>query len=172
MEVLFENRYMMTKERYMDWVKNPIRKNYFVIFWLVLMVFTTLMFIISILSNDMLFSFFYVLMAVFCIYRAVFRRKMLSSKYFKSLAVNQGAEEWERVIQFTDNIAIKDGNTTVQYQWEQIDKLIENEKYLILTLKNKLGIRISKDGFTKGTPDTFIQYIKNQYQSIRLSTRR
>jgi len=168
MEILFENRYTMTKELFFLWAKNPIKKNYFWIFWLVFMVITIIMAIYSALNEDIIFSAFYVLLAAFCIYRGYFRNRVLLAKHFKVLSVNQGSTEWVRIVQFADFIKVSDGNTITQYQWSQIMKVIENEKYYILLLQDGLGIRLDKNGFTKGTSDTFLQYIINNYQSITL----
>lgn len=115
MEVLFENSYRMSKERYMDWARKPIRKNYFDIMWLVFMSFTLFLFINSILNQDLISSVFYLTLTMFCIYRTFFRSKMMISKQFKVLAMAQGTNEWERVIQFTDYIVVIDGVTTTKY---------------------------------------------------------
>jgi hypothetical protein len=169
MEILFENRYKMTKERFMNWAKNPIKKNYLIVLWLILMIITIYMSITSIFNRDIFFSAFYLFLTMFCIYRGFFRTKILISKQFKVLAITQGVDRWERVIQFADCITVIDGITTTKYKWSQIVKLIDNKDYLILTLNNKLGLRIEKDGFTKGTPDSFLQFIISKYPSIHLS---
>ncbi len=172
MEILFENRYKMTKKRFMNWAKNPIKKNYFVVLWLILMIITIFMSITSFFNQDIFFSAFYLFLTMFCIYRGFFRTKILISKQFKVLAITQGLDGWERVIEFADCITVIDGITTTQYKWSQIVKLIDNKDYLILMLNNKLGLRIEKDGFTKGTPDSFLQFIKSKYPSIPLSTKK
>lgn len=172
MEILFENRYIMTKERWMDWANNPIKKNHFTIMWIILMIFTLYLFLNSILSGDIIFSTFYIFMTVFCIYRGFFRTKLLLIKQFKLIASNQGVIEWERVIQFTDIITVIDGNTTSHYQWIQVTKFIENKNYLILVLKNGLGIRVDKNGFTKNIYENFLKYIENQFPNITLSVQK
>ena len=172
MEILFENRYTMKKERWMDWANNPIKKNPFKIIWIILMIFTLFMFLNSILNGDIIFSAFYTLMTVYCIYRAFLRTKLIIIKQFKLIAGNQGALEWERVIQFTDVITVIDGNTTSHYQWIQVVKFIENKNYLILVLKNGLGIRVDKNGFTINNYENFLRYIKNQFPNITLSVKK
>jgi hypothetical protein len=77
--------------------------------------------------------------------------------------------QWERVIQFADHIKVTDGNTTAQYQWNQVARITENKRYLVMVFGNGLGIRLAKDGFTIGNPDTFLQFIKNEHQVILLS---
>lgn len=169
MDILFENRYTVTKERWMDWGNNPIKKNHINVIWIILMIIMLLLFLNSILNGFNLFSTFYILMTGFCIYRGFFRRKLLLVRHFKLIARNQGAIEWERVIQFTDDIIVIDGNTTSRYQWVQVVKCIENKNYLILVLGNGLGIRVDKSGFTKNTYENFLKYVKNQFPNIRLN---
>lgn len=172
MEILFENRYIMSKERYMDWVRRPIRKNYFFIMWVVILSFTVFLFLICILNQDITFSGFSLFLTIFCIYRAFFRSKMMISKQFKVLAMTQGANEWERVIQFNDNIVVIDGVTTTKYNWSQVIELIDSKDYIILMLNKRLGLRLEKDGFSKGSSDTFLQFFKDEYSNIRLSSKK
>jgi len=130
MEILFENRYIMSKERYMDWARKPIKRNYFIIMWLVIMSFTVFLFLNFILNQDLISSIFSLFLTMFCIYRAFFRSKILISKQFKVLAMTQCANEWERVIQFTDYIVVIDGVTTTKYNWSQVVELIDSKDYL------------------------------------------
>jgi hypothetical protein len=167
MQTLFENQYTISKERYMEWAKNPLKKNYFVIFWLVLMLFAIFLLINAVLINDVLFSAFYLLVIAFCIYRAFFRTKMLISKQFKSLTIIQRATEWQRIIEIADHITVTDGNTTTQYQWSQIKELLDHKNYLVLVFQKGLGIRLDKQGFTKGSCDEFLKYIKDK--NIKIS---
>lgn len=166
MEILFENRYRMTRERYKEWAKNPIKKNYFTIIWFILMIFTIFLSIISVLSGDMYFIILSILMIVYCMYRGFFRRKLLLAKQFKVISTNQGVTEWDRIIQFSDNITVIDGNTTTEYKWDQIVSMTDSKNYLILVFKNEFGIRLDKNGFTKGTSENFIEYMRKEHQSI------
>lgn len=94
------------------------------------------------------------------------------SKQFEALAITQGANKWERVLQFADCIAVVDGATTTKYNWSQVVELIDRKDYLILMLNKRLGLRLEKDGFTKGSPDTFLQFIKDEHPSIPLSSKK
>ncbi|MHB8129840.1 MAG: YcxB family protein [Mobilitalea sp.] len=162
MDIVFENCYTMTKERFLNWAKHPIKKNYFIVLWVVFMILAFIMFFISIINDDIIFSFYYLMFLMFFIYRIFFRIKIIASRAFHIISCNQGSKEWLRVIQFTDCILVIDGNSTTQYQWNQIDKLIDEKEYLILLFKNKRGIRLTKNGFTKGTVELFLQFIKNE----------
>lgn len=174
MEVLFENRYTMSKDRYVNWAKHPIdliKKNVIVFMWLCIMLITSFMSVFCIVNNDLGSSVFYLFMTAFCIYRSFFRAKMLLSKQFKAIAISQGKEEWERVIQFSNSIIVNDGNSKIEYHWSQVNKLIIDKDYIILVFQKGLGIRVDKNGFIKGTTDSFLDYIKKEYQNVPLSTR-
>lgn len=172
MELLFENRYMMSKRRLTEWAKHPIKKNMMIIMWIGIMVCTFFMFIFSLIINDRVFSAIFLLLAAFSGYRAFFRYKILLSKQFSVIATTQGKEEWERVIQFTNSIMVNDGNTKAEYQWSQIIELINDNDYLILVFKKGIGIRLDKKGFTKGSTDCFLEFVKKEYRSIPLTIRK
>jgi len=156
----------------MEWAKNPIKKNYFIFLWYVLLVFAIYFFIYSIINKEINSSYYFLLIAVFCIYRCFFRGKILLSKHFKILTINQRANEWDRIIQFADDITVLDGNTTIDYKWSQIEALIDTKNYLILVLQKGLGIRLDKKGFSIGSYEAFLEHIKNNYPSISLSTKK
>lgn len=169
MELLFENRYMMSKKRLMEWAKHPIKKNMMINIWIGIMVCTFFMFIFSLVVNAKLFSAFFLLLSAFSGYRAFFRYKILLTKQFSVIAITQGKEEWERVIQFTNCIIVNDGNTKTEYQWSQIMGLIDDSDYLILLFQRGIGIRLDKKGFTKGSTDSFLEFVKKEYRSIPLT---
>lgn len=162
MDVKFENCYTITKERYMDWIKHPIKKQYYFLLWALLMAVSILMLIISILDFEMIFSVIYFLFTLFFIYRIFFRTRLLSARAFKIISVNHGCNQWERCIQFSDNITVIDGNVTTLYHWCQVKKLQDNKVYFILVFQNNTGIRLDKQCFTKGNYEEFVEYAKHQ----------
>ncbi len=144
MDILFENRYTVTRERFLDWIKNPIKKRRIMILWTILTFFTGYMFLILILNQQLLFASIYLGLTAFCVYTGFFRFKLLAIKHYKLLSTNQGTVEWERIIQFSDCITVVDGNTTTQYMWNQIDKALDSKNYLVLVVNSGVGIRLDK----------------------------
>lgn len=171
METFFENQYTMSKNRFIEWAKRPIRKNIFVYIWFVFAAIAFLMSIFFLVNNDTNFVF-YMLLVLFCLYRSFFRAKLLLAKQFKLIAINQGKEEWEREIHIGSSIILNDGNTKAEYQWNQVKELIDDKDYLILVFEKGIGIRLAKNGFKKGTSDSFLDFVKNEYQSIPLTIRK
>lgn len=171
MEVLFENCYTMSKMRLDEWAKRPIKKNNISFMWLGVMVFAFFMLVYYILNKNIVFSVLFMLLMAFSIYRYFFKAKIVLTKQFKILSSIQGKEEWERVIQFTNSINVTNGNAKMTYQWSQINEFIDDKDYFILVFKNDVGIRLDKNGFTKGTADSFLDFVKREYQSIPFSTR-
>jgi hypothetical protein len=172
METLIENKYSVTKEKYMDWVMHPAKKNRLYeqkLLWTAIALFTVYVFIQSILGGDAFFSAYAILMTVFCIYRGFFRMKILASKQFDLLAKSQGASEWERTIKFSDRIKAVDGNTTTQYLYENFKELIDCGDCVALVIDPKQSIRLYKNRFTKGSLKELIDFIKTEHSNIAVN---
>ncbi|WP_316569410.1 YcxB family protein [Neobacillus sp. YIM B06451] len=170
METVFQNEYTVTKERFMEWAKNPIQRNYFSVFWLLFTIVTFVLSIYYFFIHDTAFSFFYLVLTAYCVYRGFFRTRMFTARQYKALTIVQQGKEWDRVIQFADTILVSDGNNTMTLQWNQIVKLIDQKNELILVFPKGMGIRLDKSGFTKGSQAEFLEVIKNK--NIPITTRR
>jgi hypothetical protein len=168
MESQYENCYLMTKERYISWVKHPISKNYFSIVWILMMIVTLLLSLNYIMTGDIVFSIFFLYLTFFCVYRRFFRARLMAAKVYKTLCTGIGAVEWERVIRLNGEIEVIDANTTGKYQWNHVLKIIENEKYIILALGRDAGIRLDKAGFTIGTAESLLLDIRQKYSNIEI----
>jgi hypothetical protein len=166
MENLFENCYTMSKERYISWAKNPVKKNKLKLIWIVLTFFIAMTMLQAFLSHDFLLLPFYLVLIVFCLYRCFFQNRVLFIKQYKANAASQGKREWERIIKLSDCIHVEDGNIEVQYQWDQVKEYFENKDDFIIVFKNGSGIRLDKKGFVKGTYEEFLVFINNKFDKI------
>ena len=162
MEKLFENRYTMSKERYISWAKNPVKKNKLNLIWYVLTFFIAMTMIQAIISRDYLIIPFYLVLIAYCIYRSVFQTRMLFIKQYKANAATQGKSEWERIIRMSESIKVEDGNIKAQYQWEQVKEYYESKNDFIIVFKNGSGIRLDVEGFTQGTYNEFMVFIDSK----------
>ncbi|WP_059173995.1 YcxB family protein [Bacillus sp. FJAT-27445] len=162
METAFQNEYTVTKERFMEWAKNPIQRNCFFIFWIFFTLVTAVLSIYYLFIHDTAFSSFYLLLSVYCVYRGFLRTRMFTERQYKALTIIQQAKEWNRVIKFADTITVYDGNNTMTLEWNQIVKLIDQKNELILVFSKGMGIRLDKSGFTKGSQAEFLESINNK----------
>ena len=69
-------------------------------------------------------------------------------------------------------IKVTDGNSAIEYEWVQVKEFIADRDYLILVMARRLGLRLDKSGFTKGTGESFIEYMKNEHAGIPIKVRK
>ncbi len=170
----FENRFIITKERYMDWVKHPIKKsmNYLLRFaWIALLVFALGIIALQIISNNISLIIFSCGLALFCVYRVFFRVNIIANKQFIQTVYMQGAEEWERVTTFSDDIAILDGCSETHFDYDKVTELVDSQNYLALGIGPGLGksyLRLAKNGFGQNTEKEFVEFMKSTYPHISM----
>lgn len=102
----------------------------------------------------------------------VFRKRLLLAKQFKAYSIVQGKDEWSRIIELGDKIKVTDGNSALEYEWAQVKGFIIDRDYLILVMARRLGLRLDKSGFTKGTAGSFIEYMKYEHADISIKERK
>lgn len=168
----FENRFTITKKRYMNWVKHPIKKsmNYIMrIGWVVLLIFTVGIIFYQAISKDISLILFSCGLALFCIYRVFFRVSIVANKQFNQTAALQGAEEWERVTTFTDEITVAEGCSVTQFDYKNVTEMVDYKDYLALGIgpgRNKSYLRLAKDGFGQHTDKEFVEFIKREHPGV------
>lgn len=170
--MIIENRYTITKKRYMDWVKRPIKNsmNYIMrIGWIVILIFSLGIIFYQIAVRDISLILFSCGLALFCIYRVFFRVTIIANKQFSQTVSLQGAEEWERVTTFNDEITVAEGCSITQFDYDKVTELVDYKDYLALGIGpgvNKSYLRLAKDGFGQSTDKDFIEFIKREHPSI------
>lgn len=172
MDPQFENQYTVSKKSFFEWTKRPVTTDVTTYLWIAIAIIIVAFAIVSMAYKDIFYLSFYVFFELFCIYRIFFRKKLLLSKQFKAIAVVQGKEEWNRRIEFGDRIRVIDGNTISEYEWTQVKEFILDRNYFILVMAKRLGLRIDKAGFTKGTNESFTEYMKKEHGDISVKIRK
>jgi len=167
MEALFENQYKLTRERYLSFYKKPIQLNYMKFVWGAFLVISGVMLIISLIDQQQGYAFYYGIIMLFCVYNVFLRNHLLALRTYKMLVTQLGMSEWERKITIGDKIIMTDMNTISEFHWTQIVKTVVNKEYIALVLTNNLAIRLDKTGFTQGTADTFLAYLKSKNIPIK-----
>ncbi|MBO5485904.1 MAG: hypothetical protein J5988_03085 [Eubacterium sp.] len=97
------------------------------------------------------FGVFFLVMAVFCFYRAFFRTLLLAKRQYRALAKTYGTENWTRTIAFEDGqISVSEGTLSLVIPYKDITDIREKQDEISLILKNKTVIRLYRDAFTAG----------------------
>lgn len=169
----FENRFVVTKELYMEWVKHPIRKSVVLLkyMWIAILAFMIFLAGFSLTLGEMTIFSISLVVALFSVYQTAFRTRIISNKQFGVYANMQGAAQWERVTTFSDKITVTDGCTTMEYTYDQITELIDQKDYLALGIGDHADIsylRLMKNGFVGGTNKEFAEFLKCRQPDILL----
>lgn len=164
MNTLYECDYKVTKEMYQKWGNEDKNKKIKTIFKIIYIInIFLLLFIIGInlYYGFSSYIFLTIILILYLIYRAFFHHKALISKQYKMIAKEYGGENWLRKVVFTDEmIQIADYNSITSYYYKDIDKVIENDTYIKLTLKNKkTKIRFYTDCFVEGNWEECQKYL-------------
>jgi hypothetical protein len=168
MDVRFENRYRMTRQRFLDMAAHPVRKPSLPLAWILLLVLSLSVAFYSATASDALGAGAFLVLAAGCAFRIFFYAPFRAAGRFRSLARVQGAQEWERVIRFTeDGIAAQDGVVEAAYGWDRVAELKAVPGYLVLLLKGPELIRLDRSGFTAGAAEEFVSYVRSAHPEIR-----
>ena len=77
--------------------------------------------------------------------------------------LNNGKIEKTRVV-FGDNIVMDEGKAHLEFEYSQIEKIVETKNLLALIIGNNASILVLKDGFVKGTQEEFMKFINEKIQ--------
>jgi len=169
MDVLFENRYRMTRQRFLDMAAHPVRKSPLPLAWILLLVLALSVAFYSATAADILGAGAFLVLAAGCAFRIFFFASFRAAGRFRSLVRVQGSEEWDRVVRFADGILAQDGAVEAVYGWDQVAELKAVPGYLVLLLKGPELIRLDRSGFTAGTAEEFVDFVRSAHPEVRMT---
>ena len=141
-EFLFINKYIVTKNKFMEWGKeNAFNKKHipFVAYWFT---FSVACMIFGIITK----VWISILLGLFCIYRACIRWIVLANTQYRILSKQRGGVNWIRKIIFNqDGIKVIDSTVSIEYRYEEIIEIKENDSYIKLVANNGTVIRLYTD---------------------------
>ena len=150
MDSLFTCEFAITKDLYLAWAKENnlyAKRKAVTAMWCVI---TLLVIGISIWARFPYFLIF----ALYTLYRAFFRWRILTAAQYKKLSETYGRSDWTRCIYFeNEHIRVAEACLSVEYDYPNIEKIEENNGYIKLHFANGTVIRLYADKFTQGTWD-------------------
>ena len=75
--------------------------------------------------------------------------------------LNNGKIEKTRVV-FGDNITMDEGKAHLEFEYSQIEKIVETKNLIALIIGKNASILVSKEGFVKGTEEEFMKFINDK----------
>jgi hypothetical protein len=158
MDIRFENTYEVTKAEYKKWSRVDIWRSPSTYCWLLLMLVSIIFFI---------FLALFLVIEVFCIYRAFFREKLIRAFRYKKMARCQGSNQWKRTILFGERIKVINGDVITIYDWSGQITIRALEEYTVFVSHDSFELVVKNDGFTKGNIDELIELIIQKTGQIK-----
>ena len=157
MENLFENEYLMERKYYKEYVLNVLCKK-IIITGLLVMIFGLIFTVFVGLEDAKIVLTSAIIAGIASILTPVVTIKQLEDTEKR---LNNGKIEKTKVI-FSDNIVMDEGKVHLEFEYNQITKIIETKSFIVLRLSENSAILVLKDGFVKGTQEEFSKFINEK----------
>lgn len=157
MENLFENEYLMERKYYKEYVLNVLCKK-IIITGLLVMIFGLIFTVFVGLENAKIVLTAAIIAGIASILTPVVTIKQLEDTEKR---LNNGKIEKTKVI-FSDNIVMDEGKVHLEFEYNQITKILETNSFIVLRLSENSAILVLKDGFVKGTQEEFSKFINEK----------
>ncbi len=167
----FENSYLVTKERYKNWVRHPVKKagHIYKTLWILLFIVTLYLSVSSVVKTDTVSSYIFILLSLLCVYQAFIRDIVIANRKFKLLSKQQEADQWQRTVILSDNIEVREGKLVTEFTFDQISELIDLGEYYALgigTGRDVQYLRLLKNAFVEKTDEDFLDFFKREHEDI------
>ena len=90
--------------------------------------------------------------AFLSIYKLFFSQYVFACSKYRILADTYGVAEWIRSVELTDeDITMVDHTSVNKLRYDNLKRIIDGDRIVILMFNNNITLRIYKDKFTQGT---------------------
>ena len=164
MDILFENRYYSDKKILLEYVKDIHCKYPRIIGFLFILVaiFYTYLILFNMRSLRFVMAVLTILIFIISLRLIFYHLVYLKNMKKSSLNLHNGQTP-ESILQFTDNnIALKEGKVSMEFEYNQIKKIKEYKLTYILMIGKKQGLILKKDSFSIGTFEEFKKFINEK----------
>ncbi|MEH1739489.1 YcxB family protein [Fusobacterium varium] len=164
MEILFENRYYSDKKILTEYIKD-VHCRYLriigVFFMLVAMLYT---YLILFKMKSLRLVMAALTIVIFIVSLRLIFYHLLYLKNMKKTSLNlHNGQTPESILQFTDNnIALKEGKISMEFEYNQIKKIKEYKLIYVLMIGKRQGLILKKDSFSIGTFEEFKKFINEK----------
>ena len=164
MDILFENRYYSDKKILLEYVKDIHCKYPRIIGFLFILVAIFYTYLILFKMRSLRFVMAVLTILIFIISLRLIFYHLVYLKNMKKSSLNlHNGQTPESILQFTDNnIALKEGKVSMEFEYNQIKKIKEYKLTYILMIGKKQGLILKKDSFTIGTFEEFKKFINEK----------
>lgn len=164
MEILFENRYYSDKKILTEYIKDVHCRYLRIIgffFMLVAMLYTYLI-LFKMKSLHLVMAALTIVIFIVSLRLIFYHLLYLKNMKKSSLNLHNGQTP-ESILQFTDNnIALKEGKISMEFEYNQIKKIKEYKLIYVLMIGKRQGLILKKDSFSIGTFEEFKKFINEK----------
>lgn len=125
---------------------------------------------VSVVNEQPFFLFVGILLALVFLFRILSMRTRRYSEALESAAnipFRPSREGWKRIIQFSDHIVQVDPDNVETHDYRTLVKRSEDRVYCSLFFADHSVVRVSKQGFTKGTYEDFAVFADQTIEQNR-----
>ena len=155
MNELFENEYKMENKLYKEYVYNVLCKKTIII-GSIIMILGIFMFFVMEQDKAYVMLTAGIIAGVASIMTPILVVKQLEETEKR---LNNGIIEKTNV-KFSDNIVMNEGKVHLEFEYNQITKILQTKNFIVLKTSEHSAILVLKDGFLKGNESDFIKFIK------------
>jgi hypothetical protein len=167
MEPLFENKLVLTKEVYFQFINRALRLTLrlFLFVGLALLAFSLISMILTTPSGIFIGL---IVFGAILIFLALSNARLSANRIYKQQLAVHGHEP-ENSVLFSDIIRGIGANKAESiYQYSQIAKIYETRDLIILMMSKSVALLLKKDGFTIGSYEGFKTFIKEKCPDIKI----
>ena len=157
MKKLFENEYKMETKLFKEYVYNVLYKK-MIISGLIISLIGILFF--CLITSPI--AYIILTASIIAFICSIFGPIILSKELEEnSKRLNNGQIEKTNII-FSNNIIMNEGKVHLEFEYSQINKILQTKNFIILKISEQSSILVFKNGFLKGTEEDFIIFIKDK----------
>lgn len=157
MKKTFENEYTMDKILIKEYVYNVLCKK-MIISGLIIASIGILFF--CLIHNQYAYIFLTISIIVF-LFTIMLPRVTIKEFEKGGKRLNNGKIE-KTNIKFSNNIIMNEGKVHLEFEYDQINKILETKNFIVLKIDEQSSILVFKNGFLKGNEKDFIKFIEEK----------
>lgn len=156
---MFENEYLVNKKIIKEYVLNILIKK-LVITEILLIICSIILYLLE--GSMIMLSISLVGLITLILFPIITVNDLMEN----SKRLNNGKIE-KTIITFKDNIVMNEGKVHLEFEYQQIEKVIETKNIYALMISKQNAIIVLKDSFTKGKESDFVTFINNKINNSK-----
>lgn len=157
MNILFENEYTMKTEFFKEYVYHVLCKNMTIVGILISLLGIVFFFLADGATSYIVFTAA-IISGIAAILTPVTMVKQLEETEKR---LNNGKIEPTKVV-FSKNIAMDEGKVHLEFEYNQISKIVQTKNFIVLKTSAQSAILVFKNGFSKGNEKDFLNFIEEK----------